>query len=63
MKQMTKKMRLSIIHVDTEKFCNTCLPYPQTVLNAVFAKLPVIAARRNLGLLSTIRVATLCTCV
>ena len=56
MSAMIKKTRLGLLCVESQGFLDSCLPYPKNVLDAVFAKLPVIAAKRNEDLLTIIKV-------
>ena len=56
MKHMRQSLRVGLIDVRSEGFCQSCLPYPENVMKAVVAKLPVIALKRNEDLLTIIKV-------
>ena len=56
MKHMRQSLRVGLIDVKSEGFCQSCLPYPKNVMQAVVAKLPVIALKRNEDLLTIIKV-------
>lgn len=57
MHQMEPRRRIGLLHVDTKPFSNACLPFPQSVVNAVHDRLPGIAVHRNEELLRVIRAA------
>ena len=56
MQTMCKDLRLGLIHVLSENFCQSCIPFPSSVMKAVVSKLPVIALKRNEDLLTIIKV-------
>ena len=56
MQRMRRLKRLGLIRVEAENFCQSSLPYPQTVLKNVCSRLPVIAFKRNEDLLTIIKV-------
>ena len=56
MNEMETERRRSMIQVLGESFKESCLPYPTEVIEAVQARLPVIANDRNENLIKVIKV-------
>ena len=56
MKRMTVLRRVAMIHVHSRNYRDTCLPYPETIVNKVSKALPIIAIKRNEDLLTIIKV-------
>lgn len=53
---MERMRRIGFIQVESEGFCNNCLPFPRTVIRDVVSRLPGIACKRNEDLLRIIKV-------
>ena len=53
---MTVKRRCAMILVMSSDYRDSCLPYPQEIINKTHHKLPVIANKRNEDLLTIIKV-------
>lgn len=56
MEAMKTSRRRGMMQVLSQHFQASCLPYPTQVNNAVQARLPVIANKRNEDLLKVIKV-------
>jgi len=48
--------RVAMIHVYSKGYRDTCLPYPDAIVNKVSKALPIIAIKRNEDLLTIIKV-------
>ena len=59
MKSMRQQGNVGFVTVLSQGFCESCLPYPTNVISAVSVKLPVVAVKRNEGLLTIIKVSEL----
>lgn len=53
---MKRERRHGLLHIASEGFCQSCLPYPQGVITAVNSRLPEMALRKNEDLLTIIKV-------
>ena len=56
MKVMRRLKRVGLIQVHTQQFCDSCLPYPENIIAVISRKLPEIALKKNLVLLTIIKV-------
>jgi hypothetical protein len=60
MKSMCRAQRMGFIHVLSQQFCESCLPFPEKVVQAICDRLPKIALERNESLLTIIKVHANC---
>ncbi|XP_071080158.1 dynein axonemal heavy chain 6-like [Haliotis cracherodii] len=58
MKHMILSRRISMIQVSVTDYFNSCLPYPQKIIDIIHRRLPVTANKRNEDLLSIIKGAS-----
>lgn len=56
MRKMTVKRRCAMILVMSSNYRDSCLPYPQEIIDKTHHKLPIIANKRNEDLLTIIKV-------
>ena len=56
---MRRVKRVGLMEVHTQQFCDTCLPYPETIISIISRRLPEIAFNKNLELLTIIKVDVL----
>jgi len=48
--------RVGLMQVHSQQFCDTCLPYPENIISIISRRLPEIAFKKNLDLLTIIKV-------
>ncbi|KAL4237693.1 Dynein heavy chain 14 [Mactra antiquata] len=58
MKRMTVLRRVAMIHVHSKNYRESCLPFPENIVNKVSKALPIIAIKRNEDLLTIIKGAS-----
>lgn len=56
MRKMTVKRRCAMILVMSSDYRDSCMPYPQEIIDKTHHKLPIIANKRNEDLLTIIKV-------
>lgn len=57
MRNMVKHRRIGMMDLSAEEFCQSCLPFPTSVIKAINKRLPKVAKMKNDELLTVIKVS------